>query len=134
MIVNVFPTTCNICGGQVEYVPLTKVYGKYLKYGKKSGYCYHCKECDAKVGTHIDRPLEAYGILANREMSELRQKNHNMFDKFWRNKTDKTVLYHKLEEEMGIPFEECHFGYFTTEQLERSYKILIKWWRAKYDI
>ena len=133
MKIDLFPKICNICGGEVEYVPLEDVYGHFLKHGKKSGYCYHCKKCGAKVGTHIDRPKEAYGLLANQEMADWRQRNHNMFDKFWKNREDRTKLYQKLAEEMGIPFEECHFGYFTLEELEKSYQILLKWWREKYD-
>lgn len=37
------------------------------------------------------------------------------------------MLYAKLAEEMGIPVEMCHFGYFDMEQLKRAYKILKKW-------
>lgn len=133
MKVDLKPKICNICGGKVEYVPLTRVYGSYLKYGKKSGFCYHCKECGAVVGTHEDRPDEAYGLLADHKMCELRQKNHTMFDKFWKNRKQRTELYEKLAKEMGIPTEECHFAYFTAEELEKSYKILVKWWREKYD-
>ena len=133
MKVDVFPKTCNICGGKVEYIANYKIFGHYLKYGKKSGYCYHCKQCGATVGTHIDRPLEAYGLLANEEMRKMRQRNHDMFDKFWKNKQQRTKMYKKLAEEMEIPEEECHFAYFSIEELEKSYQIMLKWWRDKYD-
>jgi len=133
MKIDFYPKTCNICGGDVEYVRLTKVYGRHLKYGVKSGYCYHCKNCGATVGTHITEPRKAYGILANQEMATLRQRNHNMFDKMWKNRKQRTKLYQKLADEMGIEFENCHFGYFNVEELEKSYQILLKWWRNKYD-
>lgn len=54
------PTKCNICGGEVEYIPNKFIYGK--SYG--SGFCYHCCQCGAYVGTHKIRPQEAFGILA----------------------------------------------------------------------
>ena len=133
MKIDLFPKTCNICGGPVEYTTLERVYGHFLKYGKKSGHCYHCKSCGAVVGTHVDRPLEAYGLLANQEMAVLRQRNHDMFDHFWKNRAERTKMYKKLADAMGIPFEECHFGYFNVEELEKSYQILLKWWWEKYD-
>lgn len=134
MTVNLRPTVCNICGGEVEYVELTKVYGNYLKYGKKSGYCYHCTKCGATVGTHEDRPLDAFGILADKKMCELRQKAHSLFDKLWRNHEERTKMYQKLADAMQIPVEECHFSYFSVEELEKSLIFLKKWWFEKYDI
>ena len=132
-MIDLHPTKCNICGGHVIYMKVDKVYGKNnLKY-QTSGYCYRCINCGALVGTHKARPDEAMGILANREMSEMRQKSHALFDKLWKNGKQRTAMYHKLADELGIPFEECHFAYFTMEQLEKVYSILIKMWREKYD-
>ena len=132
-MVSTCPKICNICGGKVEYVAVEKVYGrKNLKY-KTSGYCYHCKQCGALVGTHRYRPLEVLGLLANKAMSDMRQKAHNMFDKFWRNRAQRTSCYQRLAQEMGLPFDECHFGYFTLDQLNKAYSILINWWRQIYD-
>lgn len=133
MKINLRPKVCNICGGKVEWVPLQKVYGRFLKYGEKSGYCYHCKNCGATVGTHVSDPKEAFGLLADDTMRDLRQRNHAMFDKFWRNKAERSKYYDKLAEEMGIPPEECHFSWFSVEELEKSYQIMLKWWREKYD-
>ena len=133
MKVDTHPKICNICGGEVEFVENTKIYGNYLKYGKKSGWCYHCKKCGAVVGTHIKNPTEALGLLANKEMADARQKAHAMFDKFWKNKKQRTEAYQKLAIEMGVPEEECHFAYFDLEQLKKSYQILLRWWREKYD-
>ncbi len=73
------PTQCNICGGKVEYIPNKQIYGK--PYG--SGFCYHCCDCGAYVGTHRIRPKEAFGILANDEMRKMKMKCHDIFDKMW---------------------------------------------------
>ena len=132
-MIDLCPKVCNICGGKVEYVTVNKVYGaNNIKY-QTSGYCYHCKNCGAVVGTHKKRPLEALGILADKTMSEMRQKAHKMFDKFWRKPEQRTNCYKRLATEMGLPFEECHFGYFDLDQLNQAYTILVKWWRQIYD-
>lgn len=117
------PTTCNLCGGNVIYTTNDRIYGK--KYG--SGYCYLCTACGAYVGTHRPRPKEALGILANERMKKGKRVCHEIFDKLWKNGRERRVLYAKLAEEMGIPVEMCHFGYFDMEQLKRAYKILKKW-------
>ena len=132
-MIDLYPKTCPLCGGEVEYIEKTQLYGRFLKYDSGSPYLYHCKKCDARVGTHKDRPLEAMGMLANKEMADMRQKTHSFFDKFWKGQAQRTACYKKLAEEMGIPFEECHFAYFNLEQLKQAYEILLRWWREKYD-
>ena len=111
----------------------TSIYGCKPKYTTGSPYAYHCTKCGAVVGTHKERPLEAMGLLANKEMADMRQKAHSMFDKFWKSQKQRTECYQRLADDMGIPFEECHFAFFTLEQLQKAYKILTKWWYEKYD-
>lgn len=132
-MIDLHPKVCPLCGGKVEYTTTSKVYDTdYMKYGG-SGYCYHCTKCDAIVLTHKHKPDEAFGILANKEMREMRQKNHKLFDQLWRNRSERSELYIKLSKELGIDAEECHFGCFTMEQLQKSHEILMRWWREKYD-
>ena len=55
---------------------------------------------------------------------------HSLFDPLWktgrRNRTEKRKrLYIWLASQMGIPIGDCHFGYFTLEQLREAYKILL---------
>ena len=135
-MIDLQPTTCNLCGGEVEYIQNSTLYGR--SYG--SGWCYHCKDCDAYVGTHIPRPKEALGILANEEMRKWKMWCHNLFDRLWRggikyNETKTKIIhikpkmtrgkaYSKLAKEMGIPLKECHFGYFNIKQLKQAYAIL----------
>lgn len=133
MKIDLHPKVCPICGGNVEYISVKDLYGDYLKYGEKSGFCYHCKKCHATVGTHKKNPKEALGILADEKMRKLRQRNHAMFDKFWKDKNQRSKFYRKLANEMGITEEDCHFAWFTIEELEKSYQIMLRWWREKYD-
>ncbi len=123
---NLYPTTCNLCGGHVVYTSNAKIYGK--EYG--SGRCYLCKNCGAYVGTHKPRPQEAMGLLADSEMRELKKACHALFDPLWQGKPKahkkRNDLYYWLSTQMYIPREECHFGYFDTGRLKTALKILTR--------
>ena len=114
------PKICNLCGGDVEYISNENIYGK--KYG--SGYCYHCTKCDAYVGTHKSRPKEAFGILANAEMRQMKMKCHDVFDALWKTPTERRRLYKRLADCMNIKVKDCHFGYFNMAQLQKAYAII----------
>jgi hypothetical protein len=53
---------------------------------------------------------------------------HDLFDALWRGKPKaqkkRKDLYAWLADQMGIAFEECHFGYFDIHQLRQAYRIL----------
>lgn len=120
-MIDLQPKICNLCGGKVEYITNDKIYGK--SYG--SGYCYHCTQCGAYVGTHKPRPKEALGILANAEMKNWKQWCHREFDKLWKEEGYKRwKCYRWLADQMGIPISECHFGYFDIKQLKHAYAVL----------
>lgn len=120
-MINLQPKKCNLCNGEVEYIKNSKIYGK--SYG--SGYCYHCRSCGAYVGTNKNKPIQALGILANKEMRDWKTYCHNIFDKIWRNKImTRTDAYKWLSNILDIPFNECHFGYFDLSQLKRAYAII----------
>lgn len=120
-MINLQPTKCNLCGGDVEYIENSKIYGK--SYG--SGWCYHCKSCGAYVGTHKPRPKIALGILANKEMKGWKMSCHKMFDDLWRKQGfNRGFCYKWLAIEMGIEYKDCHFGYFNMKQLRQAYAIL----------
>lgn len=121
------PTKCNLCGGSVVYISNSEIYGR--EYG--SGKCYYCTSCGAYVGTHKPRPKEALGILGNTEMREMKTKCHELFDCQWKN--EKTLMkrkiarkkaYADLAAKLNIPVEECHFGYFDMDILDKAYGIL----------
>lgn len=119
------PTTCNICGSNV-------VYGRMKDFGIapfQSGYCYCCtnRSCNAFVGTHKKEPRNALGILADAKTRRLRVDCHNELEKHYITTNGKNFAYYKLSEEMGMKFEECHFGYMTKEQLEKALLIMQNW-------
>jgi hypothetical protein len=111
------PDTCNICGGSVRLVNNETIYGK--PYGKYP-YVYYCSACGAYVGVHPDNsPL---GILADKEMRELRSRCHELFDKTWKNKTQRTINYGKLA--MKLRVRKAHFAWMSKEELRKAIKIL----------
>lgn len=118
------PKRCNLCGGSVVYISNAAVYGR--EYG--SGKCYLCTMCGAYVGTHKPRPREALGLLADARMRKGKVMCHELFDAMWRGKRKARVkrkrLYLWLSVKLGIPVEECHFGYFDLPTLRRAYAIL----------
>lgn len=137
-MVDLRPKRCNLCGGKVELVENSKIYGR--KYG--SGYMYLCTKCGASVGTHANEPDKALGILANEEMRFYRKACHNLFDKQWRidelngsQKTEKrTIAYKNLAQKLHIDVEECHFAYFDLKMLKQAFQILVRTELLKPDI
>lgn len=126
-MVNLQPTECNICGGTVIYTSNRIIYGK--EYG--SGKCYFCTQCGAYVGTHEPRPKEAFGILGNRKMRDMKMKCHELFDKQWKNEPNskkrhiaRQKAYQKLADLLDIPLEDCHFGYFDMDTLNKAYELI----------
>lgn len=124
-MVDLHPTKCNLCGGKVIYTSNARIYGR--KYG--SGMCYYCTKCGAFVGTHEPYPEVAYGILSNAKMRAAKKKLHSIFDVYWKGAERKnkvrSSLYYWLGQQMGIPPEESHFGYFDLKQLEQAYRIMM---------
>lgn len=125
--INLYPEKCNICDGKVIYVSNARIYGR--EFG--SGKCYYCTKCSAYVGTHMSRPKEAFGILANEEMRNLKMKCHHLFDAKWgkeptirKKKIARKRAYKDLAIKLGIPTKECHFGYFDMNMLNKAYEIL----------
>lgn len=123
-MIDLHPTKCNLCGGQVIFTSNALIYGK--EYG--SGRMYFCTNCHAYVGTHKPRPEEAMGILADSKMRTMKNKCHKLFDAKWLGAKDRRgarkISYTELAEKMAIDVSECHFGYFDLEQLEKAYLIL----------
>lgn len=125
--INLQPTTCNLCSGEVIYTSNSRIYGSEIGSGK----CYLCLECGAYVGTHIPRPKEALGILADERMRGLKMECHKIFDKqflcahnVYQMRKLRKRAYKKMAEILDIPVSECHFGYFEMDMLQKSYKFL----------
>lgn len=124
-MIDLYPKKCNLCSGKVVFISNAVVYhGK--EYG--SGRCYLCQQCGAYTGTHKPRPREALGLLANDRMRKGKIMCHDIFDSKWRGKPKarkkRADLYKWLANELSIPVEECHFGWFDIDTLLKAYRIL----------
>jgi hypothetical protein len=114
------PKECPYCSSDIVYTSNKEIYGK--EFG--SGKCYKCTKCDAYVGVHkgTDIPL---GRMANKELRDLKKRAHALFDPIWQNgKKKRSQAYSDLAKKLGIKADECHFGWFDKEMLERSISIL----------
>lgn len=90
---------CPYCKKEAEWTSNDVVYGK--RYGK-SFMCYWCKNCDAYVGCH-NNTREPLGIMANKELRQLRIKCHELFDELWKNgEMTRHQAYRYLEEKTGV--------------------------------
>lgn len=121
------PYVCNYCGSTVILGSNAMIYGQ--EYG--NGLAYMCTSCDAYVGVHkgTDIPL---GRLANRELRTLKKRCHAYFDPVWKYGTiTRRKAYARLAELLGIPENECHFGWFDKAMLLKCLKIFIdaQWYR-----
>lgn len=122
------PKVCNICKKDtVIYASNSIIYGK--EYG--SGKCYYCTNCGSYVGTHKPRPTEAMGLLATKEMRDMKMKCHDLFDATWKNEKERhkarKASYERLAKDLNIPVDECHFGWFDMDMLIKAYDILLNW-------
>ena len=129
-MIDLKPTKCNICGGTVIFTSNSRLYGK--EYG--SGKMYYCTQCGAYVGTHKPRPEEALGILGNKEMRDMKMRCHALFDTKWKNEPTsrkrhiaRKNAYRWLADKLEIPVDDCHFGYFNMDTLNKAFKILVQY-------
>ena len=118
------PTTCRHCGGKVEPVHNSRIYGS--AFGEWP-WSYLCKNCGAYVGMHpyTNLPL---GTLANRAQREARKEVKQLFNSLWLDAPDRRAArsqaYAWLASKMGLTEAQCHFGQFDELQCDAATKIL----------
>lgn len=119
------PTICPNCGGAVERVSNSVIYGK--EYGAWP-FAYRCvvAACDSYVGIHpkTDVPL---GTLANKAVRAARKQAKSMLSPMWEvDGMDKNAVYAWLAKEMGIAdVNHCHIGWFDAVQCARVVQICL---------
>ncbi len=120
------PTTCPHCAAEVRLVSHAEIYN-----GREYGdwpYAYLCSgdECAAYVGLHPDTDLPL-GTLADAPTRESRKVNKRHFLELqqrwgW----SRREAYGWLAQRLGIPVEQCHWGWFDAEQAELAGAICIE--------
>ncbi len=110
---------CPYCDKEAKWCENKAIYGK--NYGK-SYMCWYCEDCDAYVGCH-NNTKTPLGTMANKELRELRERCHKIFDPLWKNGTMKRKeAYRFLEEKTGIK----HIAETTKEDCEKIIKLNLK--------
>lgn len=111
------PAICRFCNGDVRIVGNEVIYGR--KYGDWP-WAYRCDCCGAYVGMH---PFTAIplGTLADKETREARKLAKEPFTLIWQaGAMGRSEAYRWLAGQMGIPVDECHFGWFDVAQCRRA--------------
>jgi len=114
------PESCRYCGprtpvfiGSHEEIYNGRSYGDWP-------YVCLCDNCEAYVGLHpfTDIPL---GTLADADLREARKKNKSIFQNVLkRSLMSRNEGYQWLADEMEIPVEHCHWGWFEIQDCKKA--------------
>lgn len=111
------PTNCRYCGGHVELINNSRIYGR--EYGEWP-FAYRCEDCNAYVGLHpsTDIPL---GTLATAQLRKDRNTSKDLFHKVKEARGfSRSLAYEWLAGKMGIPVAQCHFGWFDQDECAKA--------------
>lgn len=116
---------CPYCGGKVELLDSSVVYGKSY------GWVYVCERypiCNSFVGCH-GNTSEPLGTLANRELREKRKEAHSILDSLWKGRKYFTrgKAYRVMRELMNLTKSEAHIGVFTVFQCDEMIEKIGGW-------
>lgn len=112
------PCECHLCKGSVKIAHHDEIYGS--AYGDWP-WAYLCQNCGAYVGMHpfTNIPL---GTLADAPLRKARKECKQPFELVWRERKlmSRTDAYKALAHALGIPVEECHFGWFDVARCHQA--------------
>ena len=83
-----------------------------------------CPKCQASIGAHTDT-LAPMGYPADKETRKLRYEAHNML-----NNTSKVLdmskeeSYKWLSRKLNVPFDDCHFGMMSIDNLHKAIHLM----------
>lgn len=105
---------CQYCKGTATLCDSSAVYKKSY------GLIYLCG-CGARVGAHKNsKKHKPMGILADKELRELRIEFHSLFDNTYKNKKDRNKQYKWLSESIGISQKECHGATMENDTIKKA--------------
>ncbi|MDR1200877.1 MAG: DUF3268 family zinc-finger domain-containing protein [Tannerellaceae bacterium] len=123
------PDVCPYCGGKVELVDSSEIYGRSY------GLMYLCKPCEAYVGVHKGTD-KALGTLANKELRDARKQAHYHFDviaktslineiwgKYIPGLSNRNKAYLWLSMQLGVEPDECHIALFDIDTCKKVVEI-----------
>ncbi|MDE2472755.1 MAG: hypothetical protein KGL35_29540 [Bradyrhizobium sp.] len=117
------PTKCQYCGGDVDVVKNSAIYGK--EYGEWP-WAYLCRGCKAYVGMHPFTGIPL-GTLADAPTREARMRAKDAFNPLWQSeRMTRREAYAWLAAQLGIALDTCHVGWFDIATCERVVEIIAK--------
>ena len=115
------PTECQYCGGKVEVVKNSEIYGR--EYGEWP-WAYLCRGCKAYVGMHPFTGIPL-GTLADALTREARKQAKDAFNPLWQSGgMTRSEAYAWLAAQLGITAGACHVGWFDIATCERVVEII----------
>ncbi len=124
-----FPEGCNICGS-LKSVILTD---STVIYGSSYGLIYLCIKCRSYVGVHQDKNNNhgeadaPKGMLADRELRDLRKTAHKYFDPLWQDTNlSRKGAYKVLKRVLDISDDRAHIAVLSKQEL----RIIIKYLKS----
>jgi len=119
---------CPFCGGKMKADQTSRVHGGRGR--KKIVICENWPQCDVYIGCH-DRTGEPLGTPADKNLRQLRQKVHAIFDPSWKMEKDKRKArmksYKHFARLMEMSEGECHIGMFDTDTCLKAIGLLTRW-------
>lgn len=108
-----WPSSCNCCGGPVECVRNSTIYGR--DYGDWP-WLFVCQSCRAYVGLHPFTGIPL-GTLADGPTREARKKAKAAFNPLWEDgHMSRSNAYGWLAGRLGmVDMNQCHIGWFSVE-------------------
>jgi hypothetical protein len=110
---------CDYCGEKAKLVTGKEIYPHRPDLYKKD--FWSCEPCDAYVGCH-PKTIDPLGRLAKADLRSAKSAAHRAFDPLWRgdNKQfSRSKAYNWLANELGIPKDECHIGWFDLAMCQK---------------
>jgi len=114
---------CPYCNSGTKVVSEEYIYGKSYK-GNNMICCVNYPKCNSYCGTHKEDGT-SLGRLADSTLRQYKKVAHSWFDQIWRNKKllKRNEAYDWLSEQLGIPIEMTHIGWFNIETCKKVIKV-----------
>jgi len=69
--------------------------------------------------------------FSNKPTRDARKKAHSVFDKLWKTKEERTLVYKWLSEKLGIPIKDCHIKQFDIKTCNKVIELCLNRWFNK---
>ena len=115
-------TYCPYCGSIAVLRPAKDIYNSVDDQNKKLLVCKNYPECDSYI--KVDKNGKPQGVMANKELRQLRAEAHRYFDEIFKNNIlSRKDAYKLLSDKLGIPLNDTHMSTFDEYRCKVTIKI-----------